>query len=344
MEIRRLNTIRGLAAIIVLVSHFSNETYAWGKLFGDGAGQFGVMLFFVLSGFLMSLLYWEREPTTKNLLIFSVSRIARIVPLFFIVVIISFLFDYPYKIENVKKLISHLLFLSGESVLWTIPPEMQFYTIFAMSWYFFKSRNRMLLATVIMAFIFLFFNNFPDGSQIVFGLTISEALLKSLPYFIAGSLLARLYNWSKGVLPEAHGAYLFMMFLIPLLFPNIFFVVFGLSHGMWKDVGVLVMVVITFFSIVFLVPKKNIFIENVVGDFMGKISYSLYLLHMPVLSFTIGLNLNVNYFCQLIIFIALSIFVALVSYTLIENPTRLLLRKIVNPYIISGEVRSTIRS
>lgn len=48
-----LDGLRGLAAYIVLVSHASNMTGLWGTLLGNGAGQFGVMLFFVLSGFLM---------------------------------------------------------------------------------------------------------------------------------------------------------------------------------------------------------------------------------------------------------------------------------------------------
>lgn len=44
MEIRKLNMIRGIAAIIVIVSHFSNGTKWLGGILGAGAGQFGVML------------------------------------------------------------------------------------------------------------------------------------------------------------------------------------------------------------------------------------------------------------------------------------------------------------
>jgi peptidoglycan/LPS O-acetylase OafA/YrhL len=61
MEIRKLNSLRGLAALIVLVSHYSNESGLLGRALGIGAGQFGVMIFFPLSSFLISYLYLDRQ-------------------------------------------------------------------------------------------------------------------------------------------------------------------------------------------------------------------------------------------------------------------------------------------
>jgi peptidoglycan/LPS O-acetylase OafA/YrhL len=67
MEIRKLNTLRGLAALIVVISHFSNATNWLSGRLGKGAGQFGVMLFFILSGFLMSYLYMSKESSATNI-------------------------------------------------------------------------------------------------------------------------------------------------------------------------------------------------------------------------------------------------------------------------------------
>ena len=105
MEIRRLNTLRGIAALIVVISHFSNTSGLWGKVLGQGAGQFGVMLFFLLSGFLMSHLYWEREPTSRTQLFYAVSRVARVIPLYLVVVFFSFIIPTTYGIENIRILI-----------------------------------------------------------------------------------------------------------------------------------------------------------------------------------------------------------------------------------------------
>ena len=43
MEVRKLNMLRGIAAMIVVVSHFSNINPGWiGGYLGAGAGQIGV--------------------------------------------------------------------------------------------------------------------------------------------------------------------------------------------------------------------------------------------------------------------------------------------------------------
>ena len=63
MQIRRLNTLRAIAALIVLVGHYSNRAQLWDAVLGTRAPQLGVMLFFLLSAFLMSALYIGRAPT-----------------------------------------------------------------------------------------------------------------------------------------------------------------------------------------------------------------------------------------------------------------------------------------
>ena len=58
-DIPVLNGLRGLAVMIVFASHASNIFYQ-GEIVGWGGGQLGVMLFFMLSGFLMAHLYAGR--------------------------------------------------------------------------------------------------------------------------------------------------------------------------------------------------------------------------------------------------------------------------------------------
>ena len=91
MEIRKLNTLPGIAALIVVVSHYSNETDILHGVLGNGAGQFGVMLFFILSGFLMSYLYLNKKLDVENVRYYAVARIARVIPLFVLVVLLSYL-------------------------------------------------------------------------------------------------------------------------------------------------------------------------------------------------------------------------------------------------------------
>jgi peptidoglycan/LPS O-acetylase OafA/YrhL len=84
-----LDGLRGLAILIVIVSHVSNAIDLWGRMLGDGAGQIGVMLFFVLSGFLMGQLYLDKPFNHANLWNFAARRFARLAPLFYLTVSVA---------------------------------------------------------------------------------------------------------------------------------------------------------------------------------------------------------------------------------------------------------------
>ena len=51
-----------------------------------------------------------------------------------------------------------------------------------------------------------------------------------------------------------------------------------------------------FFFVVYLVPDDSVFLENPAGDYLGRVSYSLYLLHVPVLALVakVGLTTPLN--------------------------------------------------
>lgn len=159
IEIRKLNSLRAIAVLIVLVSHYSNSTNFLNGVLGHGSGQIGVMIFFVLSGFLMSFLYLNKDFEVKK---YIVSRLARVLPLFVFVVLLSFLSQQIfsngvfYKILDVNSLISHLFLLSGVSVLWTIPTEIQFYILFIPLCWLFIFRN-IYISLGIVFFYFIFF-------------------------------------------------------------------------------------------------------------------------------------------------------------------------------------------
>jgi peptidoglycan/LPS O-acetylase OafA/YrhL len=322
MEIRKLNALRGLAALIVAVSHFSNATGAWGSVLGRGAGQLGVMLFFLLSGFLMTHLYWERETTGKQLRAFAVARVARVVPLYLLVVIASFAWRWPYRIPGVPELASHRLFLSGTNVLWTIPTEIQFYVAFALCWYFLRGRTMaivLLVAALLLAPVFL---APPSGNRQVFGLTLALDLVKALPYFVMGCLFGALHNRAPRLERFSHHAFVIDLAALLLLYPLIFESIFGWKHRVWKDIRILAAMSAVFFTVVFLVPPRNLLLENRLGDLLGRVSYSLYLLHLPVLSFVQGLALPGGELARLAVFLTLSVAVATVSFYAIERPAR----------------------
>ena len=112
---------------------------------------------------------------------------------------------------------------------------------------------------------------------------MTTTLCKAFPYFAIGALLG--WGYRRWKIPETLRSHLFVgaLVLIPALYPKIFFWLTGTNHAMWSDVGVLAVMSAVFFAVVFLVPPGNFLLENPIGDYVGKISYSIYLLHVPVL-------------------------------------------------------------
>lgn len=330
-HIRRLNSIRALAVMTVVLSHYSNESGIWGGYLGQGAGQLGVMLFFLLSAFLMAHLYFDSSPSADNIKKFAVARIARVLPLFLFVILASyFIYQLPlsgvqpyfYHIPDTAALTSHLLLLSGTNVLWSIPPEIYFYIVFACMWVGRNLVGRAILLVPIVLLLFSFYIPPQKATEtLVFGLYVKLSVLQVYPYFCAGFLLGWLYNHWQVPAFLSHHAYVAVLVAIPLLYPNVLKALTGVTHGLWFDPRVLVAFAAIFFVIVFLVPTKNRLLENQLGDFIGKISYSIYLLHYPILLFLKDLGFTQNAF-GFLVFIAVTFLLSSISYRYLEVPAR----------------------
>lgn len=331
LEIRKLNALRGLAAIIVFITHFSDITNWLDGALGGGSGAYGVMLFFLLSGFLMSYLYLGQEFSKVNIKRYLLARTARVVPLYLIVVLSSYLLsigDYNslYNISNHNTLIGHILFVYGESVLWSIPPEIQFYFIFIIFWSFAKSRIGYIYLAIIAVLIFLFFTNFPrvygDLNGIPYNLFNT---LRSLPYFFIGVIFGMHFNSLKVPKYLRKHWFILVLFLIPMMYPQITNITSDAKTRMWLSYEVLLVMSSVFFCIVFLVPNNNLLLANKLSDFIGKISYSLYLLHMPIITLVNQLNVSVKF--KLLLSLALTISIAYISFKYFEKPVARLIRR-----------------
>lgn len=334
-EIRRLNSIRGIAVLVVLVSHYSNESGIWGGILGQGAGQIGVMLFFILSAFLMSYLYFDSVASKSNLRSFAVARIARVLPLFLIVVVLSYLFkkmpfqaihQIVYGIPHFFSLLSHVMLFSGTSVLWTIPPEIQFYAIFAVVWAMKRYFGDLVLLLPVGLILFFIFSPTKEVFDTnIFGVYFRFTLGQVYPFFCVGALLGVVYRRWRA--PQAFVSKFYFLFIggIPLLYPLIFAQLTGFTHSLWEDSISLVGMSLIFFAVVFLVPDKFSLLENDIGDYLGKISYSVYLLHYPVLLFLKKIGLAQEIWGGLLFF-GVALATAHFSYTFIEVPCQKIVR------------------
>ncbi|EGM78142.1 Putative acyltransferase [Rheinheimera sp. A13L] len=330
MEIRKLNTLRGLAALIVFVTHFSDITHWLDGSLGGGSGAYGVMLFFMLSGFLMSYLYIDKAFNPVNIKSYFLARAGRVLPLYLLIVLCSYLLsladkDFLYHIPDFKSLVGHLLFLYGESVLWSIPAEIHFYFIFIIFWAFSKNRAGYIYLLILAVMILLFFSNFPKIHGDINGVPYNLfSVLRTLPYFFIGVIFGMHYKQLK--VPEylRKNRFIVVLCLIPLMYPEFSPVSSDAKMKMWLSYEVLLVMSSVFFCLVFLVPDNNVLLANKLGDFIGKISYSFYLLHLPIIVQVNQFDVSVE--LKLLLSFILSVLAAYLSYRSFEKPVARLVR------------------
>jgi peptidoglycan/LPS O-acetylase OafA/YrhL len=333
MEIRKLNMIRAIAALIIMVSHYSNKTHLLDKALANGAGQLGVMLFFVLSGFLMSYVYMNREFTRLNVKRFWVARVARIMPLYVLVILVSYLLyilgieEIFYSIESFVDLFSQLLMLSGKSVLWAVSVQVHFYVFFMLLWWLHSRKAGFPYILMSVIFICLVFLDFPNPEWKLLDIDVETRIIRSLPYFFVGVVYGQIYRYWKAPDYLRRNGFVLALLILLLLYPKIFNSLTGHSHQKWSDVGVFLVIAAVFFSQIFLVPNNSAFLSNPFGDFLGKISYSLFLLHVPTLALT-QVPAREYPAAFLPAFVALSVVAASISYFVVENPARKAIRSI----------------
>ncbi len=298
---------------------------------GGGAGAYGVMLFFLLSGFLMSYLYLHKDFNQTTVMHYFLARVGRVLPLYLLVVFSSYLLsssgnDSLYNIPDTNTLLGHLFFIYGESVLWSIPPEIQFYFIFTIFWALAKNRAGYIYLSIVAVMILLFLTNFPRIYGDINGIPFNEfSVLRTLPFFFVGAILGMQYrSLNIPAYLQKHG-FLLTLFLIPLMYPEFSPVATADKSRMWLSYEVLLVMSTVFFCTVFLVPDHNVLLANRFGDFIGKISYSLYLLHLPIITKVNQWQLPVE--IKLLLSFGLSVIAAYLSYRFFEKPIALAIRK-----------------
>jgi len=132
-----LDGARGIAVLIVWLSHSSGRDQALAPwLSFHGIGHVGVMLFFVLSGYLLA------RPLARGGAFdygpYLLRRFLRIAPLYWLVLVGVAVYQltigvsstrYLFLSDGFRGLVEHLVFIKGDGVFWTIATEFVFYLI-----------------------------------------------------------------------------------------------------------------------------------------------------------------------------------------------------------------------
>lgn len=314
---------------------------------------FGVEVFFIISGFIIchstkSIV----SASFHNAAAFLVKRILRIYPVYFVILALYVLIFYKNLYTGVPEGGS----LSTNSIIrsiflipldwnssppyygwgtiiasWTLGYEMYFYLIFAMSMTIsIKYRaviSSITMITVSIALSLAFNNNIIIDAQRYYfqgGVLISHFGFIGNPIvydFILGMVIAQLvplfnkYNLNNGVINS---------FAIALLGFCFVFWFNGVSegHGLTRSAYIAFTIVIC----VIILEKNSILKFGNILISLGTISYSFYLIHVPVKKFielygqSIGLDINSRSAPLYISSIIISICLSYVIFNVIEKP------------------------
>lgn len=361
-----LTSLRGLAAILVILLHFNAFCFAlapWDSRFDRfiQKGYLWVDFFFLLSGFIMMHVYSQsfENGIRGNFKKFMRSRFARIYPLhiFSFLCMVAFYFWYranftlypsDYNTFSLNGIWTNLLLIQSmhvsdtlpwNSASWSISVEWWMYIVFPFLLIPFRKitdRKKILIFfSVIIGYLFTIYYLYPISS--LTNGTLDPSIKSSLDVtydfgfvrcffgFLFGMLLYELYraDWGRKYLDKNFAWILTMILIItvmaistPDFVPIILFAALILVSVYAEGIG-----------------KRFFNLKPLI--YLGDISYSIYLMHLPIMFFLIN-YLKVKKFPHIqlenlawstawlyaLIYLAIVVLVSSLTYRFIEVPMR----------------------
>jgi peptidoglycan/LPS O-acetylase OafA/YrhL len=330
--LKGLNGLRAIAAIAVIFSHIM-QTFGSKGL--DLAG-FGVTIFIALSGFLITALLLKEKEKTKNISIrkFYTRRILRIWPLYYLYVVIVLLVSWLVYHEqySVSRILYYCFFMPNIPFVfggiigllahfWSLGVEEQFYLFWPLVVKKFHSHFVSFGIVFIILFLIakVFLNRYYGGYSVPY----SFLYVTRFDCMAIGGLGAYLFHFKKpriNFLNRLHFQ-LLAWSVIGFLFFNKFHLLSIFDH----EIVAVVTVILIFNQISD--SRKMISLENKMLDYLGKISFGLYVYHPLIIALTLYLFAQLGYstnvgapaFIFVISVIVLSVLIAHLSYKYFES-------------------------
>ena len=331
-----LDGLRGIAVLTVVLSHLSLLDLNPFLINFAGIGKCGVYLFFVLSAFLLTYQFFERGLqsafTAPALANYFWRRALRVLPLFYLVVLVSgFTTEFfskhlmghglPYTIP-LPEVIPHLLLQAGVGVLWSVPVECKFYFLLPLFAAVFLVTGRKFvlvdagLTGIVVGFLLYWF----PTSAMRLG---TVDLRYFLPVFVIGSLCASVafkVPFDRHPRTASTIAWTIAAVLI-LTVPSIYSaVVRPVPLGYFQKS--LLFYAILWSIFLYMALHAGGWLRSLLTSrflvFMGRISFSVYLLHFPILRICHKLAPGSRWVGALAFVFIIGL--ATVSYRLIERP------------------------
>lgn len=340
-KIKTLDGLRGYAALFVLIAHLPFKeklmpNFIITFLQKFQLGYFGVEIFFVLSGFLITrILLKEKKSGKFSFKSFYWKRLLRIFPIYYISILIYLLID---NLENIIYLVTYtsnyfFAFNFSSSPFrhtWSLSVEEQYYLIWPLLIYFFtlKSSKKIIMyltPIIVLVSTYIIIKNFDFNTSN--GL-IYRGLQTKILSLSAGSYFAFIEDKVK----EVH--FKIVCLLITIILVDLTFILNIKDLGFPNKIPVAFILLLMYSllaSCVFILVlnleyyqiKITRIFTNKIICFLGLISYGLYLYHLPILYYFELSHMHYEKefnLIQLLIVMLLIFVFPILSYYIIEKP------------------------
>ena len=321
-----LDTARGFAAIAVLIFHVTLELPSNESQFVNilqsffinifDLGKIGVVLFFIISGLVIPYSF-KTNSLKLGLSSFAVSRFFRLYPVYWVSAIIGFVlygtFSYEELLANLTMIQQILGYKNIIGLYWTLQIELIFYFLVSCVFLFKKLRDLNFLFKVSL--IFLFISLILAVIRCYFELKLPLALPLALSLMFFATMYRCLLIENDDSVKQLFKKYLV---LYSITIPVICWLGYSTSFGNENPVKY----VVTYFvgMLLFLLVGKIKF-SNSITEYLGKISYSVYLFHPLIIKLYQDIfTTSLNYFVSLSIILFSTVFISHITYYLFEKP------------------------
>ena len=290
--------LRGIAILLIVLFHLRADHFAYGFL--------GVDIFLVISGFLL----FRGYQSNFKIIPFIQKKVLRIVPLLAVVIIVTSFIVFPllfstksiedagacsisslFCISNIHYINKYSDYFSTDANLnpllhtWYLSLVVQLYALWAIGCFCLKKTNsvtRIITVVVVAVASLIYFYSLPIHDYLSENNLPVWTQIKTISYY---DTIGRIWQVAAGalicVLPRAKDARI-----------NLLAAVLGVGMLIYVQLrdteapnnGALLTVIATILTLTYIPGTKiRLLMENKAVMWIGKISFSLYLIHFPII-------------------------------------------------------------
>jgi peptidoglycan/LPS O-acetylase OafA/YrhL len=362
-----LNGVRFIAALLVIIDHTELfKTYLgipslWANSYSAYLGAFGVTIFFVLSGFLITyLLLEEQKIATIQIKHFYLRRMLRIWPLYYLILLLGFFviphldfFQVPKYSSDMGASLDRLLLFIGlaanvafvylptvpfANVLWSVAVEEQFYLFWP---HVVRFKRSLLWIMLVLLSGYLALKFYAGSLDRQFELLVIRTRFSAM---ILGGIGAYLVFHHRSMIHFLYHRFLqgcLLLLFVAMLVDGIDYKSFS-----WIQDELTSLVVCGLIINVATNPHTLVKLENRAFRYLGKLSYGLYVYHLfavvlvlkglPAIVDLQALPTWMSYPLTLGLILILTIIISHLSYRYVES--YFLRKKVKFSTVLSGDL------